>query len=918
MTALLAIGNPVLPVSYELSLDIIPSKTNFKGFSRIGLRQTGDSFETFELHCKDIVILSACLKGSGIDQDLKIQYDKEAQTCSFTSPNKLSLGEGGILELTYIGRINAIKTHRDTTAGVFQTNFMDERTGTSDNYLLATHCQPTYARAIFPCLDEPSVKATFQVQIKTSEKFKVVSNAAHLSSESLENDLKLVKFKTTPPMVTSLFGFAVGDLDFITTEATSTISNKPIPINVYSPWDIVNAAFALDTIQKYLPLVEKFFGKPYPLDKLDFVLLPFLTDMAMENFGMITIQTGHLLIPPSVLADLETRQQVMQLIVHELVHQWMGNYISFDSWEHLWFNEAFATWCACYVLEKHGDLPNYWTSQAYLLQQTEEALLKDAHVQTPSIFKASQKALGATETQNLFDPHSYAKGIVLLRSMQLCVGENYFNSSLQKIFQDSSFTERSIKPIDIFVKMGQLLNSENVARYFSSWCRTPGAPIVSVTMTEDTTTLVQSRLLDEEAEIEDVPYYVPLFIKLANGELDTSNVLLTDRSLSLDYSIALCNHDGQGYYRVSYESKACYNRMNMLLSTGGLSEMDLVKIFVDLSHYIGDFKYQRHVHLAGLCQLLRHLAGNKVDLQKYPKYWRGLSQGLEILQTIQMAIGTYGTPAKQFAKYHDTIVKPLVKKISWPQGVFSENYRHYEVKVMSQVMFLAQEMPEVCSLCKKYFKHILQGPTHSIPVEIVGSTLAVVSRNSTSVKQYKSVLELVKSCKGIVHHISSLEGSADKMAVTLQNFAITNMGFSIDAVLINKLLNFVDTNIDSTSIELALFGLAYNAKLHPKGVADSNIQIRDVVRDWFNRHFDAWAHKSLKPGYASAERMKKSLSNISLVVFQMFVDSPEQVDAFALMKQSKFGKELGVYELWQLVKHNEMSKMKIYQDILGF
>lgn len=919
---LLSDENALIPVSYELDVDIDPSRTNFRGALRIDTKFNDNgngNKNSFKLHCRDIIILSATVKNGN---KLKVSYDREEETAIFWSEEGLQ--DVTEVELQYVGRINSIKTPRDVTTGVFQTNFMDQKTGTSDNYVISTHCQPTYARTILPCLDEPNVKAQFQLQIKTWQRFKVISNVGAISQENHEGkdnnnkeNWQVVKFGKTPAMASSLFGFTIGDLEFISTQ-TLSIGNggETIPLRIFSPWEIAQAAFTLDTIQKYLPILEGFFGESYPLDKLDFVLLPFLSDMAMENFGMVSIQTSHILVPPSMLADVDIRQQLMQLIVHELVHQWVGNYISFDSWSHLWFNESFATFTACHLLEANGDLPNYWCSDGYLWQQTEKAVLQDSQESSPSIEVASKSSGNARDTTNLFDPHAYAKGIAILRSIQLGIGGSNFQSAINKLFKDDRLLKRAVKPIDLFQQIG----SQEWTDFFNSWYTTPGIPLLTVTVTDDgkITQLVQQRMLKDLVDGEDITYQIPLFTRLTNSEWENKHVVMKEKRLDLNDPVVLCNHNSQGYYRVSYESMECYERLGQQLAVGKLSEIDLVKVFKDLSYFIGDLKYQSNIHLQGLCNLLSQLASDNVNLQKYPQYWHGLSQGLEVLQTVQLAIRTYGS--NNLGKFHDSIIYPLVKKIAWPQEIFPQDCNYHAIKTMSQVMFLSQETPEMVSLCKKYFKHILQGPNYSIPIDLVGSILAVISRNSTTLKQYKNLFEMVKSSEGIVKHVFGPELDSNKISIELQNCAVTNMGFSIDFTLINKLLNFVATNIDSTSIELSLFGLAYNAKLQPTGSSSSDgaIQIRDIVFGWFKSNYDQWAHKALKPGYASAERMKKSLLNIALVVFQMFVDSPECIDTFVLVKESKFGKKLGVYELWQLVKRNEMPKMKIYQSILGF
>lgn len=664
--------NPIVPTHYDLQLEVIPSKLNFKATENVYFKQRNQGeglLEKFKLHCKDLVILKATVNE---EIGVKVSYDKEHQLAEFTLDQSLDLSSVDRVRLTvnYIGKINTIKTREDETRGVFKTNFMSQDSGSSDNYVVATHCQPHYARSIFLCVDEPACKATFQLSIKTLQRFEVISNVGQLSSvPEKEPEYKNVKFDVTPLMATSVFGFVLGDLEHTTSQATLTFSNRKIPVSVYSPLNINDSIFCLDVMQKYVPLLEEYFETEYPLDKLDFVLLPFLTDMAMENFGMITVQMNHLLLPPTMLADASVREQVQQLVVHELVHQWMGNYISFESWQYLWFNEAFATWCACVLLEQTGDIANYWTSEEYLSKQLESAMRADAAIDILSISAISKRSINSSgsQTQDFFDPHSYMKGIAVLRSMQVCVGEELFRSALQKIFQEPRFHSNSIKPIDVFVRMGVLLKSENVAHFFTSLCQTPGLPVLSVEVVGEgsskTTKLTQHRLLTtKQKDLEDIPYHIPLFIELPNGEIDKKNVLLTDRSTTLDYPIVVCNHDAQGFYRVSYESEDCYEQINQQVRFGKLSHTDLVKIFKDLSFFI---EYRaKDIHMRGFYTLLENLASNDMDLEKHSQYWEGLYEGLKSLKLPKLKSQKYTTASSEVLDFKTTILKQLANKIN--------------------------------------------------------------------------------------------------------------------------------------------------------------------------------------------------------------------------------------------------------------
>ena len=42
------------------------------------------------------------------------------------------------------------------------------------------------------------------------------------------------------------------------------------------------------------------------------------------------------------------------VVVHELAHQWTGDLLRVDLWQHLWLNEGFATYAEWLWLEREG------------------------------------------------------------------------------------------------------------------------------------------------------------------------------------------------------------------------------------------------------------------------------------------------------------------------------------------------------------------------------------------------------------------------------------------------------------------------------------------------------------------------------------------------------------------------------------
>ena len=100
-----------------------------------------------------------------------------------------------------------------------------------------------------------------------------------------------------------------------------------------------------------LPLLEDYFGLPYPFGKLDQIGVPDFEAGAMENAGAITFREVALLLDPAT-APLAVQKRVAEVITHELAHQWFGNLVTMVWWDDLWLNEAFATWMAYKIVDR--------------------------------------------------------------------------------------------------------------------------------------------------------------------------------------------------------------------------------------------------------------------------------------------------------------------------------------------------------------------------------------------------------------------------------------------------------------------------------------------------------------------------------------------------------------------------------------
>lgn len=817
----LSVTNQFIPVCYNLSIDVFADRPNFAGTVTIDLAENSndggpkDEF-CLKLHCDDIVIRSATI----LDQKLKVAYDRHNQLVTLTGHLE---GKNPSVTIAYIAKVNSVLTYSDFTKGVFKTNYLDNREGKASNYIIATHCQPNFARLVFPCVDELTSKAKIQLSIKTKSSFSCLSNTTQESVEELGEE-KVVKFAISQPMATSIFGFVVGDLEYI--ERVVQLKGKTVPVRVYTQLgDSARGSSALDVASVSIPLVESMLQSSFPLDKLDFVAVPFLSDGAMENWGLVTIASQYL------LSD-SPADHVKEVVVHEIVHQWMGNLVSFDSWDHLWLNESFATWCAYTVLEKMGS-PSLWlshTNKEMVQMKNDDSLLGTSPIVCPR--------KDVKTTQDAFDQHAYQKGIFLMRMMfSLCPV-----SSVGEFI--ARFMFKAVKPNDFFLFLQEKCDFP-IATIMYSWTRTPGFPLLRVSQS-DKLVVTQERYVAGETidkVEENTPYQIPLFLRLKDGS--TRIKLMTDRTIALEDDVEWFNVDNLAIccfqFPLSWYEK---------FAQADLSPLEESALFQDLSHILSQ-PYHTDDDIIGLMTLLDAL----------PEDLYALNTGLNILQNLieGSALEKRTLLEEKLKLWTQSLVGRMCRKVQWDNiSALTEQ----DFKARNSLLQLGASLgTQGCvSVVKKLYKNLLRGPKHSVPKQLLASVLNnTVSRGGQ--KEYKEVLSLCKSPGNVVDNITGSQAD-------LQTAAVSALGFAQSDQLVSKTLNFVSTNIDSRLIELALLGIP-----------------GDKLWLWFKLNFETWLVKSSKP----------TLSNVCSIVLEKMVKSNE-VEPFVLEKQKKFADMAAIWE----------------------
>jgi aminopeptidase N len=287
----------VEPVSYDLTVTPDFTKLTFAGRVSVTL-EVARSTGAITLNALDLTMVAASIDGEAATSAL----DPRTQTATFSTGQRIAPGRH-VLVIDYTARIN------DSPSGLFHVDYSGGR-------MLATQFEPADARRFLPVFDEPSKKAVFSVTAVVPKDQLAISNMPEASSEEMPGGLKRVRFQPTPRMSSYLLFFGVGDLVRVSREVEGTTVSV-----VIRRGDTEAARYALDSASQLLPYYNDYFGRKYPLPKLDLVAAPGDVSGSMENWGAILFSQTNVVFDPRLSSGAD-RQLIYKVVAHEMAHLW--------------------------------------------------------------------------------------------------------------------------------------------------------------------------------------------------------------------------------------------------------------------------------------------------------------------------------------------------------------------------------------------------------------------------------------------------------------------------------------------------------------------------------------------------------------------------------------------------------------------
>jgi aminopeptidase N len=438
----------IAAVSYQLQLDLTQNPNEFQGTVTLHFDlkpKAKDSSEPLLLDLEGGKIQSLQLNGSPLSAP-SIAKNFNGHHLTFkTDELKPTHNE---LKITYT------QSYHHDGRGLHR--FEDPSDG---NSYLFTHFEPYDAHRMFPCFDQPDLKASYELQVVAPSQWQIISYA--LPQKVLTQDkTKTWIFPQSAVFSTYLLSLHAGPYAVWQSHA------EEIPIRLFARKSIAQYIDYEEWLKITRQGLEYFgiqFGYPYAFGKYDQIIVPDFNSGAMENVGAVTFSEAF------VHRTRVTHDQLMRranTILHEMAHMWFGDLVTLRWWNGLWLNESFATFMASKAVDEATDFKGSW--QSFFSGVKQWAYWEDQLVTTHPI---EVPVANTDVAQSLFDGITYGKGAAVLKQLDSYIGDEEFKEGLQRYFQKYAFKNTTLNE---FFKMLSEASSTDLGPWEKLWLQTSG------------------------------------------------------------------------------------------------------------------------------------------------------------------------------------------------------------------------------------------------------------------------------------------------------------------------------------------------------------------------------------------------------------------------------------------------------------
>ncbi len=348
-------------------------------------------------------------------------------------------------------------------SGASIIRFTDATDGSDYLYTLLV---PADANQLFPCFDQPDLKARFTLSLTTPPDWTALSNAPLVRADS-NAGTRTHRFASTKPISTYLMAFAAGPWAAITPQHDERFGEITLYVRASRAAEVESDSIVALNVRA-LHWLEEYFDRPYPFGKLDMLLAPAFPFGGMEHPGAIFYNEDRM-----IFRERPTLNQLISrkaLIYHEVAHQWFGDLVTMEWFDDLWLKEGFATYMAAKMQEAFEPGTDAW--KTFHLRNKPPAYAVDATAGTTPVW---QELDNLDQAKSAYGPIVYNKAPSVLKQLEYLVGEDAFRRGVQDFLRRHAFANANWR--DLLAAIGGAAE-RSLDEWGTRYILQPGMPVL--------------------------------------------------------------------------------------------------------------------------------------------------------------------------------------------------------------------------------------------------------------------------------------------------------------------------------------------------------------------------------------------------------------------------------------------------------
>lgn len=335
---------------------------------------------------------------------------------------------------------------------------------------------PDHARSVFPCFDQPNLKARFGLTLSAPSDWQVASAAKRLDTSPVgitpkEEGKQLVRFSETELIPTYLFSFVAGRFQ----KAAEDRDGQTVNI-YYRETDAKKLAQLPEVFNEIFHSInwlESYTGIKLPFQKYDAVILPGFQFGGMEHVGLIQFNDKRIFTGEHPTPDEELAR--MELIAHETSHLWFGDLVTMQWFNDVWTKEVFANLMASKISNELFTAINHDLN--FVRSYNVTALAED---RTQGTHPIQQELDNLNSAGLLYGNIIYDKAPVMMRGLEEQMGSQAFKAGIQAYLKKFAYANATWD--DLISIFSQQAPSANLPQFSEVWVKQKGMPTITFSL----------------------------------------------------------------------------------------------------------------------------------------------------------------------------------------------------------------------------------------------------------------------------------------------------------------------------------------------------------------------------------------------------------------------------------------------------